>query len=141
VRYVPFNAFYHLDYVRMVTEVDIGRNTGGIVAIDSTGDLQGIVLFDNWAENSVTVHISIQSAMVLRGLHIEAFKYIFLTCNRKMMIGVVPSNNAKAIRLDKHFGFTEIARIPNAITDGVDQIIYQLLRKDCQYLIDLEEAA
>jgi hypothetical protein len=141
VRYVPFNAFYHLDYVRMMTEVDIGRNTGGIVAVGNNGVPQAAVLFDNWSENSVTVHITVQNPMALRRLHIEAFKYIFLTCNRKMMIGVVASNNEKAIRLDKHFGFTEIARVPNAVTDGVDQIIYQLLREDCQYLLQLEKVA
>ena len=141
MNYVAFNPMKHLDYVREVTQVDIGITTRGIVAENDAGKPQGVVLFDAWTKTSVNAHISIQNPMVLRGLHIEAFKYIFETCDRLMVLGIVASDNEPARRLNRHLGFTQIARIPNAVSVGVDQLVLQLLRQDCQYINQFKEVA
>ena len=141
MKYVAFKPFLHLEYVRRVTKVDIGVSTRGIVAIDDNDKPQGVVLFDSWTSTSVNAHISIQNPMVLRGLHIEAFKYVFETCNKLMILGIVASDNAAARRLNRHFGFTQVARIPNAVDACVDQLVLQLLRQDCKYINQFKEVA
>lgn len=138
---IPFTPFKHLEYARRVSQASISADTGGIVALSAAGEPIGLVLFDSWSETAVTAHISVQKAYCLRALHVEAFRYIFEVCGKKMMLGFTASDNVKAIRLNSHFGFTEIARIPDATSDGVDQIIYQMLREDCKYLSKLKEAA
>jgi len=141
VKLLAFNPFKHLDYARSVTKVSISADTGGIVAENDAGVPQGVVLFDSWSSTAVTAHISIQNPLALRTLHREAFRYIFETCGKMMMLGFTASDNIKAVRLNKHFGFTEIARIPDADRVGVDVIIFRMLREECRYLINLKEAA
>ena len=138
---VAFNPFYHLEYAREVSEASVSADTKGIVAIDSSGEPQGIVLLDSWSETAVTAHISITNPMALRTLHTETFRYVFETCGKLMIIGNVASNNTKARRLNRHFGFTELARIPNGHSLGVDILILQLLASECQYLNKQREAA
>ena len=141
MKLVAFNSFKHLDYVRSVSEVSISADTGGIVALSTAGEPIGVVLFDSWTDTAVTAHISVQKPYCLRSLHVEAFRYIFDTHEKAMILGIVASDNGKARRLNEHFGFTEIVRIPHAVSWGVDQIVYQMMRADCRYLNTLKEVA
>jgi hypothetical protein len=54
----------------------------------------------------------------------------------------VPSNNEKALKLDRHIGFKEVARIPNAVAEGVDYIVMCMEKSECRWLPEeLREAA
>ena len=141
MKYIPYNPFRHLEYARTVLTVPISTFTRGIVAIGPNGLPCAIVLLDNFTETSVTGHIAVEKRMALRKLHIEVFKYVFLSLDKRMMLGITPSDNTKAVKLHKHFGFTEIARIKDACDVGVDQIVFQMLRKDCKYINALKEVA
>ena len=140
MKYIPYNPFRHLDYARNVLSVPISTFTRGIVAMNN-GMPCAIVLLDNFTETSVTAHIAVENAMALRKLHIEAFKYVFLSLDKRMMLGVVPSDNVKALKLHAHLGFTEIARIKDGWDVGIDQVVIQMLRDDCKYINDLKEVA
>ena len=144
MKYVAFDSFKHLDYVRAVLTVPISNVTGGVVALDDLGVPVAVCLADGWTHNSCTVHHAIQKPMALRGLFREFANYVFHFGDKKMMIGIVESNHKEALRLNKHIGFKEIYRIENCYADGVDQIIMQLMKEDCRFLSKkyrLEEAA
>lgn len=141
MKYIPYNPFRHLEYARLTLDVPISTFTRGIVAIGDNGLPCAIVLLDHFTETAVTGHIAVQNVMALRKLHLETFKYVFLSLDKRMFLGITPSNNTKAIKLHQHFGFTEIARIKDAYDVGVDQIVFQMLRKDCKYIAKLKEVA
>jgi hypothetical protein len=141
MNFVAFDPFVHLEYARTVLQVPISQYTKGIVAVDASGKPCAVVLLDNWTPTAVTGHVAIENPMAMRKLHKELFKYVFVDCGKKMLMGVTPSNNEKALKFNAHIGLTEIARIKDAYDVGVDQVVIQLLREDCKYITQLREVA
>tara|TARA_R110000824_G_scaffold175624_1_gene354291 strand:- start:9209 stop:9649 length:441 start_codon:yes stop_codon:yes gene_type:complete len=111
-------------------------DTRGILALDgSTGEVLAAAVMDQWTINSCQTHIVIKNPWVIRhGFMHEVAHYIFKDSKRKMVFGLTPSNNKKAIKFNKHIGFREIGRLPEAYEDGVDYIIYQMDEADCKFL-------
>ena len=80
--------------------------------------------------------------MALRhGLLEEIARHVYLDCGRERIFGLVPSNNNKALKLNKHIGMSEVARIPNGVMTGVDYVIMCLEKADCRFLPKQKEAA
>ncbi len=141
MNFVAFSPFKHLDYVRRVTDVSISSDTGGIVAEDDYGVPCAVVLFDQWSVSSVVAHVTIEKPMALRKLHKEVFRYIFGDCDKQIIFGFTPANNAAARKFNEHLGFEEIGRLPDAIDIGIDVIIYRMLRSKCRYYKPFKEVA
>ena len=142
MNYYAYNGDADADYARSVSMVSLSDDTRGIVAMEDDHRIHaGIVLFDQFTETACTAHIAVTNPMALRGLHIEAFKYAFLQLGLSMILGVVAASNAKALKLNAHFGFTEIARIKDAYAQGVDQVVLQMKREDCKYINQLKKVA
>ena len=142
MKYVAFDPYLHFDYVNSVLMVPVSPATKGIVALDSENQPCAVCLADGWTHNSATVHHAIQKPMALRGLFREFAEYVFNTCDKKIMIGLVESTHEKALHLNTNIGFKEVYRIKDGFADGVDQIILQLNKEDCRFLAKrLKEAA
>lgn len=114
----------------------------GIVAFGPKG-IEGIVVFDTWTPVAVNVHFAIENPFCIRaGLFREVAIHAFAVCGRDRMFGLVPSNNEKALSVDRKIGFTEVARIKDTMGEGIDTIVMRLDREDCRYLPDeMREAA
>lgn len=100
----------------------------GIVAVDMDKQehLAAIVL-TGWTGNTVTSHVAITNPIVLKYGLIEEFKrYVFVDCGVKIVIGLVASDNEKALKFDAHIGFREVHRITDGMADGVDIVIMEL---------------
>ena len=107
----------------------------GLVVYDDQNQIQAMCVADSFTGNSCNVHFAIENPMVLRhGFFEEVAEHTFHRNSCKQIFGLVPSNNAKALKLDKHIGFSEIARIPDAIADGVDTVVMRLKKADCRWL-------
>lgn len=104
-----------------------------IEAVDSAGAIRGMVGYCNWAKNSVVVHIAL-GAGAGRALLKPGFSYPFEEADRRVLIGFVSAGNQMALRLDKHLGFREVARIREGHSDGKDLVILELRREDCRFL-------
>jgi hypothetical protein len=141
MKIVAFDPYTHLGYVRSVLSVPISSSTRGLIAIDSSGKPQGVVILDNWAENSVMGHIAIQHPMAMRKLPFEALDHVFNTCQKGMFIGIIPGDNPKSLKFHTHLGFEEIFRIKDGWSVGVDYIMVQLLRENCRYTQKMKEVA
>ena len=63
-----------------------------------------------------------------------AFRYAFETLGRERLIGIVNSNNEKAMVYDKHLGFEELTRIEGAHDEGGDIVIFSMTKEQCKYL-------
>jgi hypothetical protein len=136
-----FSPFKHLEYVQTVLQVPISKATRGLVATDTNGTPVGVVLLDNWSENSVMGHIAVQSPIALRDLLPEAFSYVFNFCQKGMMLGCVPADVVKALKLNAHIGFKEIYRIKDGWDVGIDTVMLQMLKADCKYITKIKEVA
>lgn len=104
-----------------------------IANVSPEGKIRGVVGFDAWNGASCEMHVAGEGGWVTRELIRACFDYAFNQAGLKVVIGMVPSTNAKALRFDQHVGFSEVARIKDAAPDG-DLVILQLRREDCRYL-------
>lgn len=124
------------------TAVIACADTQGVVAYRG-GAIAAMCVADSFTVDGCCVHLAIDDPLVLRGGFLEEIsRHLFVSCSRKRLFGLVPSNNAKALKFDKHIGFTEVARIPNAIRTGVDYVVMVMEREDCRWLPkEMREAA
>jgi hypothetical protein len=102
----------------------------GVVAYKE-GRIVAAVVLDSWSETSCTIHIAVEDPLVFRhGFAEEVFGYVFEFANRRVIIGVTPSNNAKALKFNKHIGFREIYRIRDGYDVGVDYVVQEFRKED-----------
>lgn len=99
-----------------------------------TGRIWGMVGYDNWTPNAVEMHVVLDAPIVARVLLPASFDYAFNQCDRRIAIGRVASDNAKAMRFDEHIGFKELFRVKDGQRDGVDIVVLELRKKDCRWL-------
>jgi hypothetical protein len=92
-------------------------------------------VFDSWSPNSVQCHQAVTDPLVFKhGFHRMAADYVFNRAGRNLMIGLTPSDNEAAIKLNEHYGFREAWRVPDGYDKGVDYIVYMMHRDECPYL-------
>lgn len=99
------------------------------------GDLVAGILLESWSHNSVTIHIRVDDPLVFKHRFAEeCFNYIFVTCERGVLIGITPSNNEQALKFNRHIGLTEIYRIRDGYDVGIDYVVQELRKEDCRYI-------
>ena len=129
------------DFVQEYLPLNWTDNTSGIVA-EHDGKLCAAMICEDWTPTSVQCHFIMQDKRAFRHkFHHECARYVFSIGDRLKMIGIVPSTNEAALKLDKHFGFTEVARITDAMDVGVDAVILELPRENCPYWEGYREVA
>jgi len=100
----------------------------------SDGQPRMIVLFDNWTENTVTMHQWCEAPRYFsRSLIKESFRYAFGIGGKEISIGLVRSDNPVALRLDRGLGYTDVGVIKDAYGPGIDMHILQLRRDACRW--------
>ncbi len=123
------------DWVWFVNRTHVIRceDTQGIVAYDENG-IRGMCVADSFSVDSCNVHFAVDSPLAIRsGLFTVFADWVFDYLGKKRMFGLVPENNARAIRLDTKIGFKEVTRVPDAIADGIGYIVMRLDREDCRW--------
>lgn len=134
-----------LDWGWINSKVPILRveDTTGIIMLDlDKNEHVAALVLDNFTRNSVQGHFVVDNPMALRhGFAIECADLIFNVLDKKFLYAQVPGSNEKAIKLNKHLGFTEKTRLPDAYADGVDFIIMELAKENCVCLPNIEKAA
>lgn len=99
----------------------------GIVAYDDKGKICAAFLACGFSHDGCEVHLAIDNPMAIRrGFLHECLGYIFNTRSRKRAFGLVPSDNAKALKFNRHIGFSEVARIPDGYATGVDYVVMRM---------------
>lgn len=99
------------------------------------GRLVAVLALDTFTPVSCTAHICIEDPLVLRhGFLEKTAEHIFIESGLQRVFGLVPSNNVKALKLDRHIGFKEVARIPNTLGDGIDTVVMCMERHNCRFL-------
>lgn len=128
VEYHPLIVGRDWKWIHEQLPLTLAEDIRGIVAVDLDKQerVAAIVLY-GWTANSVMAHVVIKNPMVLRHGLIEEFKnYVFNTCGRGIVIGVVPSDNHKALRFDSHLGFKEVYRVKDGYEVGNDMVVMEM---------------
>lgn len=119
------------------------EDTGGLVAVNAdTGETIAACVWDNITANSVQCHLVIENALAVRhGFINNIADLIFNGWQKKAIYGLVPANNAKAIKMNKHIGFTIKTRLEDAYAEGVDYLVMELKKENCPYFKNKSAAA
>jgi RimJ/RimL family protein N-acetyltransferase len=129
-------------HLRERLPVKLCEDTKGIVHVSDENVIDAVCVFDNWTFTAVQTHIWMANPFVIReGFLNQIAEYAFNQCGMQMLIGLVNSDNQKALGFDKHIGFKELLVIPDGFAPGVDQHILQLRREDCRWLNEEEGQA
>lgn len=104
------------------------------VGWEKNGEIVAAVAYDNYTGASICMHVVGEGKRWLtREFLIFCFAYPFEQLKVRKVLGLVPSNNADAIKFDEHLGFRKEAVIRDAVPGG-DLIVYSMTRKQCRYL-------
>jgi len=134
-KFVPLQT-KHWSYIPDKARPRACEDTKGIIAINHRHEPVAAALFDTWSFNSCQIHIWIGNPYVLRhGFAEETFNFVFSEeSGREVIIGVTPSDNAKALKFIRNIGFKDAGVIPDGFKVGVDLIITTMRKETCRWL-------
>ena len=96
-------------------------------------ELRAVVLYCGFVGKSCQIHIaSTGSHWATRDFLRATFDYPFNKLGLKVILGTVAGNNEKALKLDRHLGFKEVAMIPDAHEQG-DLVIFEMRPEFCRW--------
>jgi hypothetical protein len=135
MHFMPLLEDYEWEWFKERTHVIRCEDTQGIVAYAETGKILGVLVADSFSPDSCNVHMAIDSPFVIKhGFLHEVGNHLFNVCGRSHIFGLVPANNEKAVKFDKHIGFTEVCRIPDGVGTGTDYVVLRMDRADCPWI-------
>jgi hypothetical protein len=100
------------------------------------GEIAAMVLFDYWTHSAVQAHIYAPKLrhFVEPTFLNELFSYAFITCGKKLIFSVTPSDCAGSLAISSWLGFKETSRIKDGWDEGVDMVIKQIRYDECRWL-------
>ena len=132
VTLVPLAGAYW-DWVAQRASPVLCKDTTGLVALRGE-QIVGAAILDSWTENSCQAHVAIEDPRVTRRLFREACKFVFEYAGRGVLIGLTPSDNEGALRLNKGMGFKEVYRLKDGVRVGVDYVVQEMRRETCRWI-------
>ena len=100
------------------------------------GVVKAVVVYCGFFGKSCMIHVSGDgSHWATKDFLKTVFELPFKRWELKVIIGTVAGSNKKALKLDRHLGFREVAVIPDAHNDG-DLVILEMRPADCRFLGD-----
>jgi hypothetical protein len=115
-------------------------DTQGVVAYDNKARIKAVAVFDRFLADCCSVHLAIDNPIVIRsGFLTEVAEHLFVRCNLDRLFGMVPSDNEKALKFNKHIGFHEVTRIPDACGKGIAMVVMRMDKAGCRWIIEQEQ--
>lgn len=112
------------------------RDDAKTIGLERDGQVVAVVVFDNFSETDAYMHIASDGtrAWMSKSLLLAAFAYPFTQLGLLRVTGLVPADNADALRFDEHIGFEREGYHPKAGPGGRDLISLGLLREKCRFI-------
>lgn len=113
----------------------VGTDFNGIKLVVD-GKLVAMTGFDYWTPNAAQIHIWLPQKLGLRGrlFFKELFHYIFVTCDKGVVLGTIPASNPACINFTRGMGFTALPSITDGWDVGVDMTISEMRRENCIWI-------
>ena len=97
------------------------------------GEIRAVVVYCGFYGKSCMIHVGSEGQhWATKDFLKEVFNYPFNTLKLKVIIGTVAGSNTKALRLDRHLGFKDVATIPDAHDEG-DLVILEMRPEYCKW--------
>lgn len=97
------------------------------------GKLVAVSAFTGYNGASLQMHFAVEGCLMSRRHLQESFRYAFEICDCKVVFGMVPAGNTRALEIDLRLGFEEVANIAGAHPDGSLHIL-MMRRENCRWL-------
>jgi len=142
IKFKPLTEAHEWAWFKQRTPVIMCEDSQGIVAFNERG-IQAVCVADSFSTDACNVHFAIDNPIVIRrGFLNEIARHLFVVRKRNRIFGLVPDNNEKALKLDRHIGFTEVARVPQALSKDIGYVVMVMTKEECPWLpAELREAA
>lgn len=116
-----------------VLKIPLGEDTfciGNVI----NGELRAVVAYCNFQGKSCQTHIcSVGSNWMTRDFLWAIFDYPFEKLGLKVILAVISGVNEKSLKLSRHLGFEDVAKIADAHKDG-DLVIMTMRPSQCRWL-------
>ncbi|MCE7797851.1 GNAT family N-acetyltransferase [Sphingobium sufflavum] len=99
-------------------------------------DIRGVAVYDRWTETDCHVHLASNGTGLFgaKAFLAAGFAFPFVEADRRRVTGLVPADNARALRLNQHLGFRQEGVMRNAGPSGQDIIVLGMLRSECRFI-------
>lgn len=119
----------HWDWVQQHVGILQAPDAKGIVALDAKSQIAGVIVGERWVPASCIAHIAVPNPMAIRrGLIEEWYRYVFVTAERRAMLGIIRSDMPKSLNLVRHLGWRELYRHTDGYAQGVDLVHFEYMR-------------
>lgn len=96
-------------------------------------EIRAVVVYCGFFGKSCMIHVGSEGQhWATKDFLKKVFDYPFNTLKLKVIIGTVAGSNEKALKLDRHLGFKDVATIPDAHNDG-DLVILEMRPEYCKW--------
>ena len=103
--------------------------------VDDKGKIEWIVGYTGFIGKTCQMHmVNFGTRATPRALLNAAFDYPFNQLGLHSVLGVVNSSNEKAMRYDRHLGFQEVLRFPEAHDNGGDLVLFKMDKAQCRWI-------
>ena len=97
------------------------------------GKIRVVVMYCSFFGKSCCIHVHGEgNHWATKSFLKTVFHYPFNILKLKVIIGTVAGNNEKALRLNRHLGFRDVAIIPDAHDEG-DLVILEMRPEYCKW--------
>jgi L-amino acid N-acyltransferase YncA len=110
--------------------------TDQCIALHRDGRIRGGVVYTGFLHASIMLHMAgSEDNWATRDFLWMVFDYAFNQLGVRKLVGLVPSNNTRAISVDLRLGFRLEGRLTEMLTDPhEDLLILTMLKRDCKWL-------
>lgn len=117
-----------------VDEDDFGKAVG--IGLEEDGILIAGVVYNLYNGPSICMHVAAEPGKrwLNKDFLYRAFAYPFLQLNCSRVTGLVRVDNIEARRFDEHLGFIQEGVIRRGASNGLDMILYGMLKEECRWL-------
>lgn len=104
--------------------------------------IEWVIGFDGFIGKACQIHdVNLSGKPYTPRLLLKAvFDYAYNTCGMETLLGVVNSQNLKAMKYNKRLGFTELAVLPKLHDNGGDIVLMKMDKQDCRWLQERKHA-
>lgn len=97
--------------------------------------LRGVIMYERFTRRSIFVHIvGFQPGWFNRKFLWLGFHYPFEQLGVEKLFGLVSSNRRDSLEFFRKLGFVVETTIKDVYSDGADQLVLRLEKKDCKWL-------